>query len=54
MNGDEDYEEIKLYNNLKERSKYMNEADLYAVLKATDGLEKAFSKDAISEEEYVL
>lgn len=45
------YTPIKLYNNRKEREYYENLAELYAVMKATDGIEKAFSKDAITEEE---
>mmetsp|Transcript_1917 Transcript_1917/g.5296 ORF Transcript_1917/g.5296 Transcript_1917/m.5296 type:complete len:216 (-) Transcript_1917:1046-1693(-) len=44
--------EVKLYNNLKERAAYDNLADLYALLVATEHLEKAYVRDSCTADEY--
>lgn len=46
------YEEVKLYRNAREREKYDNMADLYAVINTLQSLEKAYIKDAIPAKEY--
>lgn len=45
-------EEIKLYENSKERQRYEELSELYAIIKATELLEAAFIRDAIAAEEY--
>ena len=45
-------EEVKLYKSTRERRKYDDMADLYALIKTTEKLEKAFGRDAISSEAY--
>lgn len=44
--------EIKLYENGKERKRAEELADLYAIIKTTESLEAAFSRDAINSSEY--
>jgi hypothetical protein len=44
--------EIKLWDNSRERRKFDDMADLYAIIKTTEYLEKAFIKDAINVEQY--
>lgn len=44
--------EIKLYENSKERDHYDCLSDLYSIIKTTDLLEAAFSRDAINPDEY--
>ncbi|KAI8816405.1 vacuolar protein sorting-associated [Fimicolochytrium jonesii] len=44
--------EIRLYTNNKEREKYDNMADLYGIIVATEHLERAYIRDAISAQEY--
>ncbi|KAH3696335.1 hypothetical protein DPMN_083798 [Dreissena polymorpha] len=51
-NRPELYEEVKLYKNAREREKYDNLADLYAVINTLQSLEKAYIKDAIHPKEY--
>lgn len=46
------YEEVKLYRTAREREKYDNMADLYAVINTLQSLEKAYIKDAIQAKEY--
>lgn len=48
--GDE--EEVKLYKNSRERQAYDDQATLYAIIVATEHLERAFSRDSISNDEY--
>jgi len=45
-------EKIQLYQGPREREKYDNMADLYAIIKTVEHLEKAYVKDAISAEKY--
>ncbi len=45
-------QEVKLYNNPKEREMYENMADLYSIIKTTEALERAHMRDAINYEEY--
>ncbi|EKU22796.1 ESCRT-I complex subunit VPS28 [Nannochloropsis gaditana CCMP526] len=45
-------QEIKLINNAAERRKYEDLADLFSIIKATEHLEIAFARDAISEDDY--
>jgi len=44
--------EVKLINNNKEREMYDNLADLYAIIKTLDHLEKAYLRDAITANDY--
>lgn len=45
-------EELKLYNNTKEREKFDNQADLYAVINTLQNLEKAYIRDCVTPKEY--
>ncbi|KAI9560539.1 hypothetical protein GHT06_011479 [Daphnia sinensis] len=45
-------EEAKLYKNAREREKYDNMADLYAVINTIQCLEKAYIKDSVTAKEY--
>ncbi|KAJ4833899.1 hypothetical protein Tsubulata_032932 [Turnera subulata] len=44
--------EVKLWNDKREREMYDNFAELYAIIKATEKLEKAYVRDIISPTEY--
>lgn len=44
--------EIKMYENSKEREHLERLADMYSIIKATDLLEAAYSRDAITPSEY--
>uniref|UniRef100_A0A7N0RF64 Vacuolar protein sorting-associated protein 28 homolog n=1 Tax=Kalanchoe fedtschenkoi TaxID=63787 RepID=A0A7N0RF64_KALFE len=46
--------EVKLWNDKREREMYENFAELYAIIKATEKLEKAYVRDIISSNEYEL
>ncbi|XP_064607502.1 vacuolar protein sorting-associated protein 28 homolog [Liolophura sinensis] len=46
------YEEVKLFRTAREREKYDNMADLYAVINTLQSLEKAYIKDAVHPKEY--
>eukprot|EP00095_Tigriopus_kingsejongensis_P002308 snap_masked-scaffold347_size200506-processed-gene-0.1 protein:Tk02308 transcript:snap_masked-scaffold347_size200506-processed-gene-0.1-mRNA-1 annotation:"conserved hypothetical protein" len=45
-------EEVKLYRNPREREKYDNQAELYAVINTLQHLEKAYIKDCVPATEY--
>lgn len=45
-------QELKLWNNKYERESFDTQADLFALIKAVDRLEKAYVRDAISAKEY--
>ncbi|CAB4016699.1 Hypothetical predicted protein, partial [Paramuricea clavata] len=51
-NRPELYEEVKLYKSGREREKYDNLADLFAVINTLQALEKAYIKDAVTPKEY--
>ncbi|KAF7268037.1 vacuolar protein sorting 28 [Rhynchophorus ferrugineus] len=51
-NRPELYEEVKLYHNSREREKYDNLADLYAVINTLQQLEKAYIRDCVTPKEY--
>lgn len=51
-NRPELYEEIKLYRTAREREKYDNMADLYALINTLQNLEKAYIWDCITPQEY--
>uniref|UniRef100_A0A8C5SAC2 Vacuolar protein sorting-associated protein 28 homolog n=3 Tax=Colubroidea TaxID=34989 RepID=A0A8C5SAC2_LATLA len=51
-NKPELYEEVKLYKNAREREKYDNMAELFAVVKTMQALEKAYIKDCVNPNEY--
>uniref|UniRef100_H9GCW7 Vacuolar protein sorting-associated protein 28 homolog n=1 Tax=Anolis carolinensis TaxID=28377 RepID=H9GCW7_ANOCA len=51
-NKPELYEEVKLYKNAREREKYDNMAELFAVVKTMQALEKAYIKDCVTPSEY--
>lgn len=44
--------EVKLWNDKREREMYENFAELYAIIRATEKLEKAYIRDTISPSEY--
>uniref|UniRef100_G3VZR8 Vacuolar protein sorting-associated protein 28 homolog n=2 Tax=Sarcophilus harrisii TaxID=9305 RepID=G3VZR8_SARHA len=45
-------QEVKLYKNAREREKYDNMAELFAVVKTMQALEKAYIKDCVTPNEY--
>ncbi|KAL3942508.1 MAG: hypothetical protein SGBAC_003320 [Bacillariaceae sp.] len=49
---EEDEEEIQLYQSSRERQAFDDQATLYAIILATEHLERSFARDAISNEEY--
>lgn len=51
-NRPELFEEVKLYQNAREREKYDNMADLYAVINTLQQLEKAYIRDCVTPKEY--
>ncbi|CAG9813471.1 unnamed protein product [Phaedon cochleariae] len=51
-NRPELYEEVKLYNNARQREKFDNLADLYAVINTLQQLEKAYIRDCVTPKEY--
>lgn len=44
--------EIKLFESATERKRYEELADLYSIIKTTESIEAAYSRDAIGESEY--
>ena len=50
---DESLPEIELYSSARERNEYENMATLYAIIIATEHLERAYAQDAITQQEYV-
>ncbi|CAH8872445.1 unnamed protein product [Trichobilharzia szidati] len=46
------YEEVKLYRTAREREKYDNLAELYAVINTIQCLQKAYIKDYVESKEY--
>ena len=44
-------QEIELYSNSRERQQYDEQANLYAIITATEHLERAYAKDDITREE---
>jgi len=44
-------QEIELFESMKEREAYENLADLYTVIVATEHLERAYARDAITQKE---
>jgi len=51
--GDQN-ETIELYENSRERDDYDEQANLYAIILATEHLERAYARDAIQPKEYTL
>lgn len=51
-NRPELFEEVKLYRHAREREKYDNMADLYALINTLQNLEKAYIWDCIPSQEY--
>lgn len=51
-NRPELYEEVKLHRHAREREKYDNMADLYALINTLQNLEKAYIWDCITAQEY--
>lgn len=51
-NRPELFEEVKLYRNAREREKYDNLSDLYALINTLQCLEKAYIKDSVTSKEY--
>jgi ESCRT-I complex subunit VPS28 len=46
------YEEVKLYRHAREREKYDNQADLFALVATLQNLEKAYIRDCVTPQEY--
>jgi ESCRT-I complex subunit VPS28 len=46
------YEEVKLYRHAREREKYDNMADLFALISTLQNLEKAYIRDCVTPKEY--
>lgn len=46
------YEEVKLYRHAREREKYDNQADLFALVSTLQNLEKAYIRDCVTPQEY--
>lgn len=44
--------ELKLYDNNRERSRFEDLADLYAIIKATDSLESAYGRGVVTPADY--
>ncbi|XP_072014515.1 vacuolar protein sorting-associated protein 28 homolog [Amphiura filiformis] len=51
-NRPELFEEVKLFRNFREREKYDNMAELFAVINTLQWLEKAYIRDAVTPKEY--
>jgi len=54
MNQSINMNRVKLHNNNKERDYYDNLANLYAIIRTMEGLEKAYANDSIEQEEYKI
>ena len=52
VNNRPKYNEVKLYENPKERSRFEDLADLFAIMKSMESLEGAYSRDSVSSTEY--
>lgn len=50
--GPDDGPTVKLYHNKKDAETYENFADLFAILKTTEKLERAYVRDAVTPKEY--
>lgn len=46
------YEEVKLFRQAREREKYENMADLFALVSTLQNLEKAYIRDCVTPQEY--
>lgn len=46
------YEEVKLFRHAREREKYDNMADLFALMSTLENLEKAYIRDCVTPQEY--
>jgi ESCRT-I complex subunit VPS28 len=51
--NDDETEEVELYSSSRERQAYDDQATLYAIILATEHLERAYARDAITQQEYV-
>lgn len=51
MASESEMQEIELFESSKERADYDNLADLYAIILATEHLERAYARDAITQKE---
>ena len=50
--SDKPMDEIKLYENAREREEYDNRANVFSLIQAIQALEKAYIKDAVSPQDY--
>ena len=50
---DDELEEVELYSSSRERQAYDDQATLYAIILATEHLERAYARDAVTQQEYV-
>ena len=49
---DDTGETVELFETSRERQKYYDQASLYAIIVATEHLERAFARDAVDDKEY--
>jgi ESCRT-I complex subunit VPS28 len=47
-------QEIPLYSTIREREDYDEQANLFAIILATEHLERAYARDAISDKDYTV
>ena len=50
---DDELEEVELYSSSRERQAYDDQATLYAIILATEHPERAYARDAVTQQEYV-
>lgn len=50
--SDDEQAEVELYTTSKERQIYDDQANLYAIITATEHLERAYARDSITQKEY--
>jgi ESCRT-I complex subunit VPS28 len=53
LTGGDEAMEISLYENSRQRESYDEQANLYSIVLATEHLERAYARDAITQKEYV-
>jgi ESCRT-I complex subunit VPS28 len=52
MSSNSSLSEVRLWSNAKDLEKYENLADLYAILKCTEKLERAYVRDGVTAKDY--
>lgn len=51
LTSDQSTQEVELYETARERDMYESGADLYAIILATEHLERAYARDAVTNQE---